>query len=485
MGAAHYFYFGFYIFAILVLALFGIHKYFLLYTHYKYRKNAPVKPADPVGWPEVTVQLPIFNERYVVKRLLRAVANLDYPRERLLIQVLDDSTDRTAALTEKLVALLQQRGLRIEHLRRTNRHGFKAGALAYGLQRCRSEFIAIFDADFVPGADFLKQTVPYLVCRPEIGMIQARWGHINRNYSLLTRLQAIFLDAHFLIEHVARHRSGKFFNFNGTAGIWRRQAILEAGGWQHDTLTEDLDLSYRAQLAGWKFLYLPDIVVPAELPAEMNAYKSQQHRWAKGSVQTGMKLIPLIWRSRLPLPVKAEAIIHLTSNFSYLLMTIPALLLVPVLNLQVAFDIKMAIIPYLLTFFAATFSVIFYYGYAIRLSRGRIFPEALYIPALMGLGIGLSINNGRAVLEALFRHQTGFARTPKFKIEGNRGSLKRKAYKSARGKSQSLEFLFAGYFAFGLVYFIAKELYLSIPFFLLFLFGFLYISLSTFSLKSD
>jgi cellulose synthase/poly-beta-1,6-N-acetylglucosamine synthase-like glycosyltransferase len=483
MTFGHFLYFGFYIAAMLVLVFFGIHKYILLYTRHKYRID-PVEPARaPHTWPTVTVQLPIFNERYVVERLLRAVVKLDYPKDRLHIQVLDDSTDNTAELSKRLVNMLKRKGFHIEHIHRKDRTGFKAGALANGLQQSDAEFIAIFDADFVPQSEFLKQTVPYLVSNPKIGMLQARWGHINRNYSLLTRLQALFLDAHFLIEHYARNRSGKFFNFNGTAGIWRKQAILDAGGWQHDTLTEDLDLSYRAQLAGWKFLYLPDVVVPAELPVEINAYKNQQHRWAKGSVQTALKLIPQIWRSDLPLLVKCEATIHLTSNFSYLMMTIPALLLIPVLNLQVEFDVKMAIIPYLLTFFAATMSVVFYYGYAAYLSCGKLFPYILYIPALMGLGIGLSINNGRAVIEAVLRQQSDFKRTPKFKIENRKDSYRRKRYKPVKSKLQILEFLFAGYFTFGLVYFMLAKLYVSMPFFLLFLFGFLYISLASFTLK--
>lgn len=485
MSFGDYAFLIFYIFAIIILALFGLHKYMLLYIRRKYADD-PVKPApEPAVWPLVTIQLPIFNERYVIKRLLRAVASMDYPLDKLHIQVLDDSTDETTVLTRRLVRRLQRNGLQIDHIHRTQRSGFKAGALANGLRQTEAEFITIFDADFVPQPEFLRETIPYLVHRPHIGMVQARWGHINRNYSLLTKLQGLFLDAHFLIEHYARNRSGKFFNFNGTAGIWRKQAILDAGGWQHDTLTEDLDLSYRAQLAGWRFLYLPNVVVPAELPVDMNAYKSQQHRWAKGSVQTGLKLIPHIMRSELPFRVKLEAFIHLSSNFAYLLMTIPALLLIPVLNLQVYHDVEITIIPYLMTFFAATWSVIYYYSQAIKLSQRPLFPTAFYIPALMALGIGLSINNGRAVLEALLRRQSDFMRTPKFRIESNKDSWRKKIYKSTRSRLHVLEFLLAGYFLFGLCYFFIQELYLSIPFFLLFLFGFLYISLSSFSLRRE
>ncbi len=485
MTAGHILLIAFYAIALIVLIFFGIHKYALLALREKYKVD-PIKPAPaPENWPKVTVQLPIFNERYVVKRLLKAVANLDYPLDRLEIQVLDDSTDDSVRLTARLVKMLARKGLNIAHIRRVDRSGFKAGALEHGLHQTDSEFFAVFDADFVPQKDFLRQTIPYLLTDDNFGMVQTRWGHINRDYSLLTKLQAIFLDAHFLIEHYARNRSGKFFNFNGTAGIWRRQTILDAGGWQHDTLTEDLDLSYRAQLAGWKFVFLPDVVAPAELPVEMNAYKSQQHRWAKGSVQTGLKLIPTIWRSKLPTLVKFEAIVHLGSNFSYLMMTVPALLLIPILNLQVHYDVRMAIIPYLLTFFAATISVVVYYGYAIKLSCGRLFPEMLYVPALMAMGIGLSINNGRAVLEAVFGHKSAFIRTPKFRIETRRDSWKKKIYKTQRNRLHLLELCFAGYFTFGLAYFFSKELYLSIPFFLLFLFGFLFISLSSISFRKD
>ncbi len=361
-----------YLISLLALGLFGLHKYFLLYTYRKYKNQPPPVPPEPSEWPRVTVQLPIYNERYVVKRLLKAAVNLDYPKDKLHIQVLDDSTDQTVRLVARLVKVLQERGFRIDHVRREKRIGFKAGALAYGVERTEAEFIAVFDADFIPAPDFLKKTVPHIM-QEGIGMVQTRWGHINRNYSLLTRLQAVFLDAHFLIEHVARNRSGRFFNFNGTAGIWRKQAIVDAGGWQHDTLTEDLDLSYRAQLAGWKFLYLPDVVSPAELPAEMNGYKTQQHRWAKGSVQTALKLVPAIWKSDFPLHVRLEGIIHLSNNFAYLLMAIPALLLVPVVKFQMNIESVpwKLVFVYFLVFFTATISVLIYYSITIRESLGK------------------------------------------------------------------------------------------------------------------
>lgn len=474
--------FGLYIFSLVVLGLFGIHKYYLLYTFRKYKRQPLAAAPEVTEWPEVVVQLPIYNERYVVRRLLKAAVSLVYPIDKLHIQLLDDSTDNTHKLAARLVALLRKRGFRIDHVRRPSRHGFKAGALAYGLQKSRGEYIAVFDADFVPEPDFLKKTIPYLL-QPGIGMVQARWGHINRDYSLLTRLQAIFLDAHFVIEHLARHRSGRFFNFNGTAGVWRRQAIIDAGGWQHDTLTEDLDLSYRAQLAGWQFIYLPDVVAPAELPAEMNGYKNQQHRWAKGSVQTALKLVGQIWRSRFPLPIRLEAIIHLSNNFAYLMMAIPALLLVPIVKIQMGMhDVPWKLVfLYFSVFFAATLSVLIYYSVTIKEVLGKLWPHILYLPLLMALGIGLSLNNGRAALEALLGHQSEFKRTPKFRLEGRNGTWKKKLYKPGRSLQPLFELMIASYFTYGWFYFVSHEIYYSMPFFLLFMIGFYYIGLSSMS----
>ncbi len=465
----------FYLLSLPALALFGLHKYYLLHLYFKHCDEKETPPPAPAEWPAALVQLPIYNERYVIKRLLKAVVRLDYPKDRLHIQVLDDSTDATRHLTARLVRLLQKRGYRIEHLRRADRHGFKAGALAYGLTQSDVEFIAIFDADFVPQPDFLKATIPYIL-QPGIGMVQTRWGHINRNYSLLTKLQAIFLDGHFVIEHLARARSGKFFNFNGTAGVWRRQAINDGGGWQHDTLTEDLDLSYRAQLAGWRFCFLPDVVAPAELPVDVNAYKSQQHRWAKGSIQTGRKLLRRIWAANLPLPVKLEATVHLTNNIGYLLMLVPALLMTPVLTLQIESRLWIWVALYIFMFFAATVSVTAYYAVTIRHVLGKMWPHILHIPAMMALGIGLSINNGLATLEALLGRQSEFVRTPKFKIEKTRIDWKNKMYRSRRSYVYLAELTLALYFTIGMVEFLMRGFFMSIPFFMLFQFGFGYLA---------
>ncbi len=462
-----------------ILALFGIHKYFLLYLYWKYKSRPAFKPGEFESLPKVTVQLPIYNEKYVVERLIKAVCLLDYPKELLEIQVLDDSVDSTQEVAKNWTEVFQKQGFAIHYLHRNNRIGYKAGALAEGVKIAKGEFIAMFDADFVPKPDFLKKTVPYFVNK-NVGMVQTRWGHINQNYSLLTQIQSMFLDGHFVIEHTARNRSGRFFNFNGTAGIWRKQAIKDAGGWQHDTLTEDLDLSYRAQLAGWKFVYLPDVVAPSELPVEINAYKLQQHRWAKGSVQTAKKLLPRIIKSSLPLKVKWEASVHLISNFSYLLMTIPSIFIFPVSIILFNLKLHKFIVVYLLLFFSATASIFIFY----LVSQKEIYPDwskrLRYIPGIFAIAIGLSLNNSKAVLEALFNHQSDFKRTPKFRIESKRDRWRNKIYKVDKNFLPVLEFLLGIYFSFSIYFAVMNQVYMSIPFFLLFQCGFLYISILSF-----
>src|SRR6202167_782560 len=305
-----------------ILAAYGAHRYWMVYLYYKYKKNKTTAPGayfPPDALPRVTVQLPIYNEQYVVDRLLDAVCRLEYPKDKLDIQLLDDSTDETVEVARILVERYAALGHPVVCLHRENREGFKAGALAEGLKTAKGEFVAIFDADFVPPPDFLMRTIHHFT-DPKIGMVQTRWTHINRSYSFLTQVEAILLDGHFVLEHSGRARSGVFFNFNGTAGVWRRAAIEEAGGWQHDTLTEDTDLSYRAQLKGWKFIYLQDVECPAELPVEMTAFKTQQARWAKGLIQTGKKILPRMLGSDAPLQTKIEAWYHLTANLSYPLM---------------------------------------------------------------------------------------------------------------------------------------------------------------------
>jgi cellulose synthase/poly-beta-1,6-N-acetylglucosamine synthase-like glycosyltransferase len=329
----------------------------------------------------------------------------------LEIQILDDSTDETRHVAAAVAERYRRLGYDVVHIARGHRDGFKAGALQAGLERARGELLLIFDADFVPGPDLLRACLPHF-SDPSVGMVQARWEHLNRDFSLLTRVQSIFLDGHFVIEHTARNRSGRFFNFNGTAGIWRRRCLLEAGGWQADTLTEDLDASYRAQLAGWRFVYLKDVVVPAELPVDINGFKSQQHRWTKGAIQTGRKLLPVVFRSAFPWRVKAEAFFHLTSNLSYVLVVLLALLLFPaiVIREQIGWQ-KLAILDFPL-FFGATLSFIAFYV-SSQTEIGRSGKRALkYMPVLMSIGLGLSLNNVHAVLEALVGRSTEFTRTP-------------------------------------------------------------------------
>jgi len=458
--------------------LYGIHRYYMIATFLRHRKNEPAPMAEYVHLPLVTVQLPVYNERYVVERLMQAVSELDYPRELLQVQLLDDSNDDSRDLVDRKAEELRAAGLDIEVLRREDRVGYKAGALAYGLKRARGEFLFILDADFVPSPGILKSTVHYFT-DPKIGMIQTRWGHLNRTHSMLTRVQAMFLDGHLLLEQTARSRSGRFFNFNGTAGLWRKSCIEEAGGWQHDTLTEDLDLSYRAQLKGWRFVFLPREVTPAELPVDMNGFKSQQHRWTKGSIQTCKKLLPRIWKAKLPLPIKLEATIHLTSNFMYLLMAFLCLLLNPHAPNPFPPEYKLYLID-LPVFLSASLSVVAFYLCAQCALHPRAwFREILYLPVLLALGIGLSVNNARAVLEAVFNHETGFNRTPKYGSESIGRNWHRLTYRPLDTLLPWMEMLFAAYFTYCVVHAIVIGQFFSVPFLLLFQFGFLYVACSS------
>jgi cellulose synthase/poly-beta-1,6-N-acetylglucosamine synthase-like glycosyltransferase len=414
---------------------------------------------------------------YVAERLIASVCRLEYPRDRLQIQVLDDSTDETQGIARASVERWRAEGVDIQYLHRGDRVGFKAGALESGLASATGELVAVFDADFVPGPDFLLRAVHHFT-DPRVGVVQARWGHLNRDWSALTRAQAIFLDAHFVIEHSARSRSGRFFNFNGTAGIWRRAAIESSGGWQHDTLTEDLDLSYRAQLRGWRFVYLSDLVAPAELPVDLGAFKAQQHRWAKGAVQVALKLLPELLRSSAPGHVKREAFFHLTANVAYLLM-IPLAILLPVtVVVRVShgwFEVLLLDIPF---FAAASASIATFYA-AAQAELGRTWWERLkHVPFVMAVGIGLSVNNARAVVEALMGYQTGFARTPKLGVEGARRGARqtRRRYRAAASLQPLVELALFAYMTYGVHYLVEREVWWSLPFLVLFQFGFGYVA---------
>jgi cellulose synthase/poly-beta-1,6-N-acetylglucosamine synthase-like glycosyltransferase len=418
---------------------------------------------------------------YVATRLIESVCNFTYPQDRLEIQVLDDSTDETSQIVAATVARYRDLGINIHHLHRTVRTGFKAGALAEGLKRAEGSLIAVFDADFVPPEDFLLRTVPHF-CDAKIGMVQARWTHINRDYSLLTQIQAIFLDGHFAIEHAARNWSGRFFNFNGTAGLWRRQAIEDAGGWEHDTLTEDLDLSYRAQLAGWNFLFLSEVEAPAELPVDINAFKRQQFRWAKGSIQTARKLLGKIMRAPIPWRTKLEAFVHLTNNSSYLLMVALSLTIFPAMILRRGTDLRVLLLVDLPLFLGATVSVLIFY-LCSQLVLGSGWRRLKFLPALMGLGIGLAINNAGAVVQGLFQEGGVFERTPKYRIESSSDAWEQKRYKVKRNTSWWLEGCFATFFAACFVLAWKWGLWLSLPFLFLFLQGYSYMFLLSFSGK--
>jgi hypothetical protein len=466
-----------------LLALYASHRYWTVWRWWRGRASrARPTPAPPSTWPAVTVQLPVYNERRVVERLIEAAGRLDYPAHRLEIQVLDDSTDETGSLAAAAVARLRDRGIDARHLRRDGRRGFKAGALAAGLEQARGEFLAVFDADFVPRPDFLVRLIPHFH-DPNVGMVQARWGHLNRDRSLLTSAQAVMLDAHFLLEHAARMERRLFFNFNGSAGVWRRRCIEDAGGWSGDTLTEDLDLSYRAQLAGWRFVFDPTVVAPAELPGDAQGLRSQQSRWTKGSIQTALKLLPRLLRERWPWPVKVEAAFHLTCNACYpLLLTIgllsgPVLVWMPAASRGDAWLLQAA----WLVFGVAPVALFMVAGQRAAGVRGwRI---ARDVPAALVLGIGLAVNNARAVVAALGREVGAWERTPK--SGDSSPGTRLPAYAAARRPDGWAELLLSAYLM-GLVA-VAWSLaaYASIPFASLLIAGFLFVALSSMRAAAD
>ncbi len=481
---------------LLLLALYGSHRFRLLFGLARHgaaaaaaaerlrARGAPLLERDP---PPVLVQLPVFNERYVVERLIRAVAALDYPKSRLAVQILDDSTDDTGAIADRVAAECAAAGLEIRRLHRQDRRGFKAGALAAGLQASEAPFVAIFDADFVPKPDFLRATLPCLLADERTGLVQARWEHLNRDDSILTGVQAVLLDGHFIAEHGARHAMGCFFNFNGTAGVWRRSAIRDAGGWAGDTLTEDLDLSYRAQLRGWRFVFLPEVAAPAELPVSMGAFKAQQRRWAKGSFQTARKLLPQVLASPLPIRVRVEAFFHLSANLAYPLMSLLSLLMVPALFVRVDTGLREMALLDIPIFVAATISVVSFYAVsehrvfhlAPEAGRGRLLRRLRHLPVSLAVGIGLSFSNAAAVLGGVMGRRTPFVRTPKYGIvRSDRGESRpwiRKSYRAHEGAILFLELTVGAVMAAATLYAILEGVIASAPFLLLFAVGYLYV----------
>jgi cellulose synthase/poly-beta-1,6-N-acetylglucosamine synthase-like glycosyltransferase len=471
-----------YFVVLILLAFYGMHRYQLVYLYYKHRKNAAWQPRFRFSeLPKVTIQLPIFNEQYVIDRLVDSVCKFDYPSDKLEIQVLDDSTDETVEVAREVVERYSAQGHNISYHHRTNRAGFKAGALDAGLKVALGEFVAIFDADFTPTTDWLQRVIHHFA-DPQIGMVQTRWTHLNRNYSFLTEVEAILLDGHFVLEHGGRSRAGVFFNFNGTAGMWRRQAIDDAGGWEHDTLTEDTDLSYRSQLKGWKFRYLQAVECPAELPIEMTAFQTQQARWAKGLIQCAKKDLPKVLRARVSKREKIEAWYHLTANLSYPLMIILSTLLLPAMVIrfyQGWFQMLYIDLP---LFLASTFSISSFY----LVSQKELFPKTwyrtfLFLPPLMALGIGLTITNSKAVIEALLGKQSAFARTPKYRVVSKEDkkltTTTAKKYRKRLGWVPYLELLIGTYFALTVWYAVANENYFTVPFLFLFVFGYWYTGL--------
>ena len=468
-------------FAILcILSIYGIHRFVMATLYRIYRKDIPHPDAKFSDLPRVTIQLPMFNERYVIERLIDAVCEIRYPREKLQIQVLDDSIDETQKIAADAVARKREQGFDIVYIHRDDRTGFKAGALEAGLKTATGEFVAVFDADFVPQPDFLERTIHFFT-NEKVGMVQVRWEHLNREYSLLTRVQSILLDGHFVIEHTARNRSGRFFNFNGTAGIWRKSTIADAGGWQHDTITEDLDLSYRAQSKGWQFIYVNESTTPAEVPVEMVAFKTQQHRWAKGSIQVAKKVLPKLLKSRLPFKVKLEAWMHLTCNISYILMVILSLMMPLTVEFRVKNSWMTSIWVDAIVFICGSVSIMMFYLLAQKEARKQAFMQRLaYLPIVMSLGIGLSINNCRAVIEALVGYKTGFVRTPKYGVTKSGESFKHVKYGFKLNWQPWVETAMGIYFVWGIVHAISLGAYASVPFLALFCTGYLYVGLGTF-----
>jgi cellulose synthase/poly-beta-1,6-N-acetylglucosamine synthase-like glycosyltransferase len=462
-----------YILTMLILLFFASHGLIMLFYQRKYIENVP-SSIDLTEFDKlVTIQLPLYNEQYVAERLINSVCKIEYPKNRLEIQVLDDSTDVTVDIVEKLVKQKAEEGFDIKHIRRIDRKGYKAGALKEGLKTAKGELIAIFDADFVPNSDFLKNTLRYFI-NSKIGMVQTRWEHLNEDYSILTRIQALALNGHFVMEQPIRNKAGFFINFNGTGGVWRKECILDAGNWQDDTITEDLDLSYRAQLNGWKFVYLRDITTPAELPAEMNALKAQQFRWTKGAIETAKKLLPSVWRAKIPLRIKLQSTFHLTNNIVF-----PFILIAGILNVPLVFIKNSG--PYAIffnfmsVFVAAFISSFLFYLFAQKDIYTDWRKKIALFPLFMAGSMGFAVNNSRAVFEGLMDRKSEFVRTPKFKIV-KKGDLvvKNSAYLSSFKFDSTIfvEVILAFYCLIGVfasIYFLEIA---ALPFQLMFFLGF-------------
>lgn len=471
-----------YFIASLFLFSYGMNCYVMVWLYLRtFRKGSAINAAiehdqkaiweSPETLPKVTTQIPLYNELNVAERVMRAAAGMDYPPGRHEVQVLDDSNDETSQHIDKIAELLRAEGADISIIRRDNRTGYKAGALEAGTQQAKGDLLAVFDSDFVPQQDFLKRMIPFFVNDPGVGLVQARWGHINRDQSLFTRTQSLGIDGHFIVEQSARAFSGLYMNFNGTAGIWRKQAIVDAGGWQHDTLTEDLDLSYRAQLAGWKATFVPDVVVPAELPETVAAFKSQQFRWAKGSIQTAIKLFPALMKSDLSIFQKVQAYFHLTHYSIHPFMVLLAILGLPVIlaaesKITTGLFLGIGSLMSLATFAPSTL-----YWFSQKQAGIHWAKRLVGIPILMFTGIGIAISNTRAVIEALIGIESGFIRTPKS------GDKALKNYTVKMPILPILEILLSAYCWYSVAQFFPMNKWFVAPFLIIYAIGFGYIGL--------
>jgi cellulose synthase/poly-beta-1,6-N-acetylglucosamine synthase-like glycosyltransferase len=467
-----------YFVSLTILFVFGLHGFVMIYYHRKYGHNIPVPNKDIGEEPIVTIQLPLYNEMYMAERLINAICEIDYPKDKMEIQVLDDSTDETTSIVDKIVEIKKHQGFDISHIRRGTREGYKAGALKEGMKIAKGEYMAIFDADFIPNKEFLKKTLSFFN-DDKVGMVQTRWEHLNGDYSIITKAQALALDGHFVIEQSVRNKSGFFINFNGTGGIWRKSCILEAGNWHADTLTEDLDLSYRAQLIGWRFVFLKDFTSPAELPSEINALKSQQFRWTKGAVETAKKILPLVWRSKVPLRVKLQSTFHLTNNLVFPFILLAAILNVPLIFVKNSGSHE-AYFAIMSLFVLAFISSFMFYLYSQKDIRTDWRKKIVLFPLFMAGSMGLAVNNSRAVFEGLMNRKSEFVRTPKFKQESEKDSWVGNKYQNRKlGFSVIVEAILAVYCFIGVlssIYFLELA---SIPFQLLFFLGFSFIAITS------
>lgn len=471
-----------YILCSAVLLAYGLQCYILTYLFLRKRKSKIevqrrtmtyfYNNVNENEFPKVVTQLPMYNEKSVATRVIEAVAAMDYPSSRHEIQVLDDSTDETIHYVDSTVDQLRKQGINISIIRRNDRTGFKAGALQNGLNFTNAEFVAIFDADFVPPKDFLKKAMAFFNNRPNLGLVQGRWTHLNKNASLITRVTAMGIDGHFMIEQAARSWNSLFMNFNGTAGVFRRKAIESCGGWQHDTLTEDMDLSYRMQLADWETEYVPELQVPAEIPEDINAFKNQQFRWAKGSIQTALKIIPLLWKKKIPAFKMTQAILHLTHYMVHPLMLLLALLTMPVLYYVKVYLPPVWFACVVACMILATSGPSTMYMVSQHYIGNKIRKQIFLIPAMMILGTGLAVNNGKAVFEALLKLKSPFLRTPK------KGESKGKmAYKPVKDITCLIEILLGIYCLVSFQMFLGFTNFLVSPFLMLYASGFLFVGI--------